>query len=897
MPFTGPPAPFRNFGSTIAGYGQRAATALGYKPPPDYIRQVSPTSWPNPGQPIQPVGPRGSNPLSVPFWMGSNLNYQPRPDAEYSAAQLKTLANFPLASICINNVEDQVTQMRWRIQLRQKVGETSQERQKREKGDENIIMLSRFFERPDGFNMWDDWLRPYIDAMLVYDAPSIEVIRRQKSRKIEKLRVVPGHDIVRYITDTGDTPEPPDPAYGQNWEGVPRVLLNTDQLFYRPRNIQPRNTLSSYLYGNSAVAQCAPWIEIGILRLAFVHLYYTTGAVPDMIQVAPPSVTVDKLKEMTMWWNSEFAGQLDKRRGLSIIQGFSEEGKDQFLFPKKDLLADPFDDLLIRYIAFGIGSSPQRLLRPMNRACHSEDTETLTENGWKMYTDIMPGEKIAQFVPDGSRIEFVAPQKMHVYPYSGEMVHFHGKSIDTMVTPEHDMWVSRTDARNNKWRPFVKVKAKDVKGGSTRFRCSAVYDGAEVETFSLPGQKRGDFKLNAQVAEEIKAEPASAWADMESIGARYGVSATTIYHVRKGNRTYDYDSADQPVNMDDWLEFLGYFLSEGGLSHAKQHYLLTLSQKNGPRADKIESCLSRLPFKFKKYPEQADGMVRWNVYGKALCKYLMENTGGYCFNKRIPRAFLSTSIRQRCILFDAMMLGDGAATGESYHSTSPRLASDFQELAFSLGYCAKLHSHQDTRPTISRPRERSYTVNLSRRDTIQTGTGVDHVPYSGTVYCFTVPSGLFITRRKGKIAIHGNSASTSQESAEEEGTAPIVNAAVSRINYLIWFYFGLRDYEIRIDLARESDVVKAATADKIRVDAGLKTRNDILLANGDERDPNPLADELTITTSAGAVPLGLVNTSQGAIPVGEQIQSTSDPATKLTRVERGSYRASEWLKG
>jgi hypothetical protein len=399
--------------------------------------------------------------------------------------------------------------MRWRIQLRQKVGETSQERQKREQGDENILMLSRFFERPDGFNMWDDWLRPYIDAMLVYDAPSIEVIRRQKSRKIDRLRVIPGHDIVRYITDTGDTPEPPDPAYGQNWEGVNRLLLSTDQLFYRPRNIQPRNTLSSYLYGNAAVAQCAPWIEIGILRLAFVHLYYTTGAVPDMIQVAPPSVTVDKLKEMTMWWNSEFAGQLDKRRGLSIIQGFSEEGKDQFLFPKKDLLADPFDDLLIRYIAFGIGSSPQRLLRPMNRA----------------------------------------------------------------------------------------------------------------------------------------------------------------------------------------------------------------------------------------------------------------------------------------------------------------------------------------------------------------------------------------------------SANTSQESAEEEGTAPIVNAVVSRINYLIWFYFGLRDYEIRIDLARESDVVKAATADKIRVDAGLKTRNDILLANGDERDPNPLADELTITTSAGAVPLGLVNTSQGAIPVGEQIQSTSEPTTKLTRVDRGSYRASEWLKG
>lgn len=358
------------------------ASAVGYRSADAQLRSISPTAWPNPLQPIRPIGPPGSKLLEFPFLMGQNLSYTPNFDAEYSSARLKILAGYPLAEACINNVKDQVCQTSWTIQLREKKGEPKAERDKRASGDPIILKLSRMFEEPDGENMWSEWLRPFIDAALVTDSGSLEPMRT-KSGKLIGLSVLLGSDqIGRYVDDTGRTPQPPDAAYAQLWEGIPRTEATTDELIYRPRNIQPRNTISSYLYGTSNVAQCAKWIEIGIARLLFVYAYYRTGSIPDMIQVAPSTTTADKIKEASMWWNSEFAGQLDKRRGLSIIQGFQTDGKpDQFLFPKEPLLTDKLDDLLIRQITFTIGTSAQRLQPPMNRASGQSNQEAAEEEG------------------------------------------------------------------------------------------------------------------------------------------------------------------------------------------------------------------------------------------------------------------------------------------------------------------------------------------------------------------------------------------------------------------------------------------------------------------------------------------------------------------------------------
>ena len=362
-----------------------------YQKPKNQIRGIDPINFPSAMQPVAPIAPKGSEPLAFPFYMGQNLTYTPRPDATYDATDLKNLATYPLARICIENTKDQLCQLPWDIQLKPLPGETAAKRKNRSESDPNIGKLIKFFEYPDQENCWGDWLRPLLEDMLVIDAASI-LVRKTRKGELAQLVVVPGHDITCYIDDNGFRPKPPDPAYAQLWQNIPRVNLTTDQLIYRPRNIVWRGTISSYLYGMSPTEQNAEEIKIGQQRLNFVLAYYTQGSIPGLLHIVPPGVDSDKIKETMQWMNSELAGNLEARRGYRMLQGFNQEGKpDQILFPKEPLLSDPFDEMHIRKICFGYGTSPQRLMRMINRASAQQNQEAAEEEGIKPWAKWLKG--------------------------------------------------------------------------------------------------------------------------------------------------------------------------------------------------------------------------------------------------------------------------------------------------------------------------------------------------------------------------------------------------------------------------------------------------------------------------------------------------------------------------
>ncbi len=344
--------------AALSRYGQQL-----YQPPSETIRGVEPDTWYSPLQPIKPIGPAGVEPRGFQYWAGQNLLWTPRSDAPLSAADLKTLACYPLARVAIENVKDSMIKASWQIQPRPEQGESRKAAYKRGMGDAKLLALNKFFECPDREHMWPEWLRPLLDDMLVIDAWTI-LIRRTYGGEIVELPVIRGDSIVRYIDENGFTPMPPEPAYAQNWWGIPLVNLTTDQLVYKPRNIVPRNTIASQLYGMSPTEQLAPEIQIGIKRLEFTLAYYTEGSTPGVVQVVPRGTTTDQISASMQWMNSELAGNLAARRQWRLIQGYNEPGKDdQIIFTKEPLLADIFDDMHIRKIAFGYGISPQRLMK------------------------------------------------------------------------------------------------------------------------------------------------------------------------------------------------------------------------------------------------------------------------------------------------------------------------------------------------------------------------------------------------------------------------------------------------------------------------------------------------------------------------------------------------------
>lgn len=354
------------------------------------ISGVDLQNWPSAMQPVQPVGPPDSQPLGFSFWAGQNLNFTPRVDALYDADTLRTLSTYPLARILIENTKDQLCQIPWSIELRQKPGETigdiKARRRKDMAGDVNVGKLSRFFEYPNREQNWQEWLRPILEDMLVIDAPTV-LLGRDSQGRIGELRAIDGASITRYITDQGFTPDPPSPAYAQVYpnKGIPRVQLTTDQLIYKPRNIVPRVPIASYLYGLSPTESIADEIKVGISRLAYILAFYEKGSLGNVIHIVPPGVNPDKIREAMQFANSMLSGNIEQRRMWTMLQGFREEKDDQVIIPKEPVLADVFDDVHIRKLAYAYGASPQRLQKPMNRASAQSAQQATVEEDLKPF--------------------------------------------------------------------------------------------------------------------------------------------------------------------------------------------------------------------------------------------------------------------------------------------------------------------------------------------------------------------------------------------------------------------------------------------------------------------------------------------------------------------------------
>lgn len=75
-------------------------------------------------------------------------------------------------------------------------------------------------------------------------------------------------------------------------------------------------------------------------------------------------------------------------------------------------------------------------------ACYSEDTEVLTNTGWKYFKDLSDNDLVAQYNEDKS-VEFVKPLKYFRDYYKGKLIHFKqdcdASKIDLLVTSNHKM--------------------------------------------------------------------------------------------------------------------------------------------------------------------------------------------------------------------------------------------------------------------------------------------------------------------------------------------------------------------------------------------------------------------------------------------------------------------------
>lgn len=345
--------------------------------------------------------------------------------------------------------------------------------------------------------------------------------------------------------------------------------------------------------------------------------------------------------------------------------------------------------------------------------CYDSETQVLTRNGWRYFSDIDTTDQLATNNLETDKLEYQKPSHVIAKDYSGEMVQIGGdpfSRLNLLVTPGHRMVVFEGQSSRG---PLIKAA--------------------------------GDLTIWDKIKTRV------AWCG--SPDQEFIIPSTLAMPERVVART-------------DLAYMLGWYIAEGYCQSVQHHSQpgstkrrVMIYQNPGTKRDLLRAGLERLPWRF----HETD---RGLVYSNQQVYNIVDGMGD-SYTKRVP-----VWIKESCpeviqSFIDGAVLGDGWTQGksQSYATVSEGLADDMQELYLKTGCRASV----DVRPAktyLIRGRNGSNTMPQYhvRRNQVQWALlrnsanrpNFRRVHYTGKVYCATVPNGTLIVRRKGKVAVCGN---------------------------------------------------------------------------------------------------------------------------------------------
>lgn len=370
--------------------------------------------------------------------------------------------------------------------------------------------------------------------------------------------------------------------------------------------------------------------------------------------------------------------------------------------------------------------------------CHSEDTEVLTRDGWKLWPEVTTNDYLACQV-DG-KLEFHKPIHLFNSEYHGPVYSVKTEFLNYKVTPNHRLWIKKAGERNT-WS----------------FETAEAAFNKSFRKFQTGGHLPCDGE--------------------------------------------DFVVPISGVSIDDWAELVAWYLSEGCHLHSacNDNYGISISQNeeaNPENCLRLRELLSRLPFKWTQNGAKTD----FRVYHHELAAYF--KPFGFCNNKWIPEELLIAPIGVRRRLMEVLLLGDGRRNKKGilnqFCTSSKKLAEDFERLAISLGRSCRIVFEPDNR----QPHYLGcYVVHIHERNerTVNRFSRWTGKPYhlreyySGKVYCAEVPGHLLFVRRDGavghwsgnsfKVGVDSRFANAARKGHDGRLYSPFVDAKTGKTLY------------------------------------------------------------------------------------------------------------------
>jgi DNA-directed RNA polymerase beta subunit len=362
-------------------------------------------------------------------------------------------------------------------------------------------------------------------------------------------------------------------------------------------------------------------------------------------------------------------------------------------------------------------------------ACALPTQQVLTQYGWINMIDIdISVHKVATLDVNGHMC-YEYPVNKFIYDHEGEMYYVKNKQVHVVCTLNHKLYVKKRFGKT-----YELIEARDVMGKMVRFQKTMTNTQPDVE-----------------------------WMDL----------CTKRY------------------KMDDWLQLLGMFISDGSVNNRGT----ILSCHKQRKVDFNTHILTKLGLKFKH-----DSFQGYFALNKGEHPEIYEELQKYSLgaaNKVLPEYVWDLSQRQCIILMEALMEGDGHTYKDGfsrYGTISVNLANDISRLAVHCGWsgviknagepdgigreCTGTMGYKEGKTNIITQKHTYYKISIIRKQNepyINKKKNESNeeklMKYCGKVYCIEMASSNLYYMRENFLApsmLIGNSR------AGQKGTVGLV---------------------------------------------------------------------------------------------------------------------------
>ncbi len=118
----------------------------------------------------------------------------------------------------------------------------------------------------------------------------------------------------------------------------------------------------------------------------------------------------------------------------------------------------------------------------MESQCYDDQTEVLTDHGWKFFRDVDGSDLIASLSKKGE-LMFVKPTQYVEADHDGDLYYIAGRQVDLAVSPNHNMYVS-LQCEDGRWSEFC-LHRMDELPLDRKLRLLRMKDAREMEAFEI----------------------------------------------------------------------------------------------------------------------------------------------------------------------------------------------------------------------------------------------------------------------------------------------------------------------------------------------------------------------------------------------------------------------------